>query len=75
MLTEVNAQVDGLARIPGLTQAWVMVLVGPQAELQLSGPSGYASRVFYFEPRAGGEVKVFGVYNNEYTDKQTKGVP
>jgi len=52
-----------------------VTLVGPQAELQLSGPSGYASRVFYFEPRAGGEVKVFGVYNNEYTDKQTKGVP
>ena len=75
MLTEVTAQVDGLARIPGLTQACVMVLVEPQAELQLSGPSGYTSRAFYFKPREGDEVKDFGVYNNKYTDKKTKECP
>jgi len=64
-----------LARHSRVVLGGGVTLVGPQAELQLSGPSGYASRVFYFEPRAGGEVKVFGVYNNKYTDKQTKGVP
>jgi len=29
------------------------------------------SQGFYFEPRAGGEVRIFGVYNNKQTNKQT----
>ena len=41
-------------------------LVGLQEELR--GPSGYTiiySQGLYFEPRAGGEVRIFGVYNNQ----------
>jgi len=30
------------------------------------------SQEFYFEPRAGGDVKIFGFYNNQKTSKQTK---
>jgi len=36
-------------------------LVEPLEELR--GPSGYAPRGF--EPRAGGEIRIFGFYNNE----------
>jgi hypothetical protein len=44
-------------------------LVGPQEELR--GPSGYTPRGFYFEPRAGGKERIFGLYNNKQTIKQT----
>jgi len=46
-------------------------LVRPQEELL--GPRGYTSREgFYFEPRAGGKLRIFGLYNNKQTNKQTK---
>jgi hypothetical protein len=28
------------------------------------------SQVFYFEPKAGGEVRIFGFYTNKQTNKQ-----
>jgi len=42
-------------------------LVGPQEELR--GPSGYIPRGF-FEPRAGGEVRIFGVYNKKQKNEK-----
>ena len=48
-------------------------MVGPQEELR--GPSGFKvySQGFYFEPRSGGEVRIFKFkfYNNKKTKKQT----
>ena len=45
--------------------------VGPQEELR--GPSGYTpNQGFYFEPKVGVEVRIFEVYSNKQTNKQTK---
>jgi len=48
--------------------------VEPQEELR--GPSGFYFEGFYFEPKDGGEVRIFGVYTNKQTknkiNKQTK---
>jgi len=35
-------------------------------------PEWMYSQEFYFEPRAGGEVKIFGFYNNKGTNKRSE---
>ena len=47
-------------------------LVGPQEELR--GPSVYFQG-FYFEPTTGGEVRIFGFYTNEQTNKNFRALP
>jgi len=35
-------------------------------------PDFIYSQGFYFEPRAGGEVKIFGFFNNKQRNKKTQ---
>jgi hypothetical protein len=35
-------------------------------------PEWIYSQGFYYEPRAGGKVRIFGFYNKRQTKKQTK---
>jgi len=44
-------------------------LVGLQEELR--SPIGFTSRGFTSRPKAGGEVRISGFYNNKQTNKQT----
>jgi len=44
-------------------------LIGPQEELR--SPSGYTPRGF-LEPRVGGEVRIFGLYNNKQKNERMK---
>jgi len=46
-------------------------LVGPP---ELRDKSNTYSQGFYFDTRAGGEVRVFGSYNNKQTNKQSNKV-
>jgi len=44
-------------------------LVGPQEELRATWPEWIYSQGFHFKPRAGGEVRIFGFYNNKQKNK------
>jgi len=51
----------------------VVPLVGPQEELRY--PRWTDSQEVYFEPRAGGEVKIFGSHTNKKTNEQKDILP
>jgi len=44
--------------------------LNPIHSLSSSGPEWIYSQGFYFEPRTGGEVRIFGCYNNKRTNKE-----